>query len=853
MPMQTKRFPLTATLAPRSALTTKDGLLRNCYHETTPIGDMLIKRPGLRTTWNAGIGCAEGAITYNGKALIIVGGQYGTTTQAPAVFSPGTSWTSYAAQTHPGSGLTIAQARPPMLGSLGGNLYYIGLGGSGATNPPNVYKSADNGTSWTTLISSPPWTISSLTGFPVIATLGSTLFIVLNDGGGNSAVWGTPDGSTWTLRAASIVAGVLPQALVAHSDSKLYAFFDTSVYSSPDGATWSLVTGAPGWTGRSGFGAWSLGANLFVGGGTTGVEKNDVWKSTDNGATWTQIVVTAAFSARDSFAYWSYNSKLWLGAGKTNGTGTTCESDLWSSSDGITWISINASFAGLAFSRMSFCNHNGTMYVCNGFNTTPRTANVSFFAAGASTPATGAVVMTPFVPAVATCEPFSLTLIPASGVIPVKVFLKTSLYAWVYDGTTMTQVTDSDYPALTVPGVVYLDGTIYVMNSQGVIFGSNLNDPTSWSALNFLSANSEADAAVVLARQLNYVVAFKQTSTEFFYDAANPTGSPLGKVLNALLEIGCGHAQSLAFADNTIYFIANSRQKGRSIMKLEGYTPKVISNPYIDRILNGDSLATVYAFVVKSNGHFFYVLTLVASAITLVYDEASAEWHTWTTLTINSPASANSATVQSDGSILLTMAAAHGQEDGNRVVIAGASPAATNGTFYLRYDTTTMTTAQFSYYPATTVSGTITGTITATFYTESFFPGVYYSYGDGVDYLVDRTTGIVYTFDPFTYGDNSAPINVLSRSAILDFGVIADKRYSRLELLGDQELTTVLVRYSDDDYQTNSFYRPIPLSQKRPMLSNLGSARRRSFTFRNIDQTALRLLAAEVDIDIGSF
>jgi len=494
--VETKRFPLSATLAPRNNLVTKDGLLRNAYHETTPIGDMIIKRPGLLTTWNAGLGCAEGAISYNGKALVVVGGQWGTTTQAPPVYSPGTSWTVYAEQTHPGPGLTGAQARTPLLGSLGGNLYYVGLAGSGATNPPNVYKSSDNGTSWTTLITSPPWTTASLTNFPTIATLGSTLFIALNDGGGDTEVWGTPDGSTWTLRASSIFPGFLPIALVAHNDGKLYAFFNTAVYSSPDGATWSLVTAAPGWTGRIGFGVWSLSGALYVGGGNaSGVEKADVWRSTDNGVNWSQIVVTAAFSARDSFAYWTYNSKLWLGAGKTNVAGTACESDLWSSTDGITWTSINVSFAGLAFSRMCFCNHNGTMYVGNGFNSTPRTVDVSFFAAGASSPAAGTIVMTPFAPVVTTCEPFSFTLIPASGSVPVKVFLKTSLYAWVYDGTTMTQVTDPDYPASTVPGVVYLDGTIYVMNSQGVIFGSDLNNPTSWSALNFISANSEADAA----------------------------------------------------------------------------------------------------------------------------------------------------------------------------------------------------------------------------------------------------------------------------------------------------------------------------------------------------------------------
>src|SRR6266446_932084 len=848
---ESKRFPLASILATRDATLTKDGLLSNAYHESGPTGDLVVKRPGLLTTWNAGLGCAEGAISFNGKALIVVGGKYGTTTQAPPVFSDGTSWTSFAAQNHPGSGLTIAQARPPMLGSLGGNLYYIGLGGSGATNPPNVYQSTDNGVSWITLVNSPPWSTSSLSGFPTIATLGSTLFIVLNDGGGNSSVWGTTDGSTWTLRSAAIVAGTLPQTLIAHSDGKLYAFFDTSVYSSPDGAAWSLVTGAPGWTGRTGFGAWSLGGNLYVGCGTTGVWKRDVWKSTDNGVTWSQIVVTAAFSGRDSFAFWTYNSKLWLGAGKTNGTGTTCESDLWSSSDGITWTSINASFAGLAFSRMSFCVHNGTMYVCNGFNTTPRTVNVSFFAAGASSPAAGTIIMTPFAPVVSSCEPFSFTLIPASGSTPVKVFLKTSLYAWVYDGTTMTQVTDVDYPALTVPGVVYLDGSIYVMDPIGKISGSDLNDPTSWSALNFISANSEADAAVALARQLQYVTAFKQYSIQFFYDAGNPTGSPLSSVVNATLEVGLAAAGSLAFSDNNIYFMANARQKGRSIMKLEGYQPKTLSTPFIDRILNADNLATVFAFVVKSNGHFWYVLTLVTSGITLAFDEMTGEWAVWTTMKANTPLSVSSLVAQADGTVLATTTLAHTRSDGDPVLIAGASPSTANGT----YNVAIVTANQFTYTPSSPISGAITGTITATTYTESFFPGVYYSYGDGVDYMVDRTTGVVYVFDPLTFQDNGCPINWKARTQLLDFETMVTKRIEQLEVVGDNVTTNLLIRYNDNDYGAAdwSLFEILAMSYDRALLTNQGSTRRRSYEVRHTDNTALRLKALEFWVKLGAF
>ena len=47
-------------------------------------------------------------------------------------------------------------------------------------------------------------------------------------------------------------------------------------------------------------------------------------------------------------------------------------------------------------------------------------------------------------------------------------FLKNSEQGFLLDSTlTLSEITDVDYPASTVPGVVWLDGTFYVMDSTG--------------------------------------------------------------------------------------------------------------------------------------------------------------------------------------------------------------------------------------------------------------------------------------------------------------------------------------------------------------------------------------------------
>ena len=67
----------------------------------------------------------------------------------------------------------------------------------------------------------------------------------------------------------------------------------------------------------------------------------------------------------------------------------------------------------------------------------------------------------------------------------------------------------------TVPGIVYLDSYFFVMDTNAVIYNSALNDPTSWDALDIITAEKEPGAGVALAKSQSYVIALKEWSTEF--------------------------------------------------------------------------------------------------------------------------------------------------------------------------------------------------------------------------------------------------------------------------------------------------------------------------------------------------
>lgn len=200
------------------------------------------------------------------------------------------------------------------------------------------------------------------------------------------------------------------------------------------------------------------------------------------------------------------------------------------------------------------------------------------------------------------------------------------------DGTTVTLVTDVDLISPRVPGPKYLDGTLYVANAAGTIQGSNINDPANWSALNIISANSTSGRIVALAKQLSYICALKEFSCEFFYNAGNATGSPLGRVSGALLPYGCTTfgGGAVADMDGILLFPTQNRNGDRRVARLDNLALSLISLPSIDRLMNGEEFSNVFnAFAMRIAGHRFYVLKPQSLQASIVYDLDQNLWYEW--------------------------------------------------------------------------------------------------------------------------------------------------------------------------------------------------------------------------------
>lgn len=202
---------------------------------------------------------------------------------------------------------------------------------------------------------------------------------------------------------------------------------------------------------------------------------------------------------------------------------------------------------------------------------------------------------------------------------------------YYYDsGGGIVNIIDGDFPNPFLKGWAYLDGTIYVMKSNAHIQGSDLNNPAAWDPLNDILAQIEPDQGVGLAKQLVYVIAFKQWTTEVFYDAGNATGSPLGAVQGAKVNYGCVSMGSVQDIDGALLWVCNSRSAGTQVIMLDQLKSGIISTKPVERLLQTVDWTTTFSWQLSLDGHRFYVVTSKVSNLTLAYDLDEKAWAQWT-------------------------------------------------------------------------------------------------------------------------------------------------------------------------------------------------------------------------------
>lgn len=214
--------------------------------------------------------------------------------------------------------------------------------------------------------------------------------------------------------------------------------------------------------------------------------------------------------------------------------------------------------------------------------------------------------------------------------------------------TVVNTMNTGSFPALPqnnsktlASGVAVLDKTMYVLATDGTVWGCALNDPTDWTdALNFVTAEKEDDSGVHIDKHYDHIVVFGRRTIEFFYDAANPTGSPLATRQDISHNIGCADPNSVWRNGDDIYFLGIDTSGQIQPYVLREYRPEPIANGTIASFLTTskslDSIKTIGSGM-SSGGVTYYVLTIynlnesgnIAPTATYVYNSNSNIWAEW--------------------------------------------------------------------------------------------------------------------------------------------------------------------------------------------------------------------------------
>jgi hypothetical protein len=186
-------------------------------------------------------------------------------------------------------------------------------------------------------------------------------------------------------------------------------------------------------------------------------------------------------------------------------------------------------------------------------------------------------------------------------------------------------------PSPHVPIPQFMDGYIFLAESgTGNIFNSYLDDATKWDSASFINAEMYPDDIVALARQNNQIVALGEYSAEFFYDAANASGSPLSSTNTTSVQIGTCAPYAVSDNERNTIYITQSKTGGRSVWMLTGFVPSRISDEHVDRILELETTpSNIRGYTIRTMGHYLYVINLPVMDRTLVYDMDEKVWSEW--------------------------------------------------------------------------------------------------------------------------------------------------------------------------------------------------------------------------------
>lgn len=187
-------------------------------------------------------------------------------------------------------------------------------------------------------------------------------------------------------------------------------------------------------------------------------------------------------------------------------------------------------------------------------------------------------------------------------------------------GASVADFSDADLPA--VNSLCWIDSYFIVTSAAGKAYSSGVNAVT-FASTDFVTAEADPDGLLRAIPIGNELALMGVATIEFYSNTANPTGFPFTR--GVVVPVGLLGRYAVAgfepgFSD-AVVFVANDR----TVRMLDGYSPRKISNPDLERLIEAvTNTDDIEVSVYVAGGHACAVIT--GPTWTWVYDISTGEW-----------------------------------------------------------------------------------------------------------------------------------------------------------------------------------------------------------------------------------
>lgn len=172
--------------------------------------------------------------------------------------------------------------------------------------------------------------------------------------------------------------------------------------------------------------------------------------------------------------------------------------------------------------------------------------------------------------------------------------------------------------------VVFFDNYfVFDRKRTNEFFLSGLSDGTSYSGLDFASAEAQPGFLTSVAANLQLLFLFCQNHIETWYDAGT-ADFPFQRYAGGVIPFGCLAPYSVIAQDGALFFLG---QDG-VFYRLQGNVPiRVSTHPVEHAIANYGDVTDAFCFTYTLEGHKMVHLTFPSANRSWVFDVSTRKWH----------------------------------------------------------------------------------------------------------------------------------------------------------------------------------------------------------------------------------